>query len=105
MNDGFVVVAEFSVAPDARARFLDLVRRNADASVRNEPGCRRFDVLVPEQDGPVVLYEIYDTPEAFETHLATSHYAAFRDAIQDLSSSTVVRRFALDEHIKPKPPA
>jgi len=101
MSDGFVIIAEFAVVADARARFLDHVRRNAEASVRDEPGCRRFDVLVPEQDGPVVLYEIYDSPAAFEAHLATAHFAAFRDATRGISPPAVVRRFALDENVKP----
>lgn len=102
MSDGFVVIAEFGVpGGDARSRFLDLVRRNAAASVRDEPGCRRFDVLVPEDDSPFVLYEIYDSPAAFEAHLQTPHFAAFRDAVQGMTGPTAVRRFALHENIKP----
>lgn len=101
MSDGFVVIAEFGVAADRRARFLDLVRANAAASVRDEPGCRRFDVLVPEQDGPVTLYELYDSPEAFTAHLATPHFAAFRDAVQGMTDPAVVRRFTLHENAKP----
>ena len=101
MSDGFVVIAEFSVAADRRARFLDLVRANAAASVRDEPGCRRFDVLVPEQAGPVTLYEIYDSPEAFAAHLTMPHFIAFRDAVQGMTGPAVVRRFTLHENVKP----
>jgi quinol monooxygenase YgiN len=101
MSDGFVVIAEFAMRAGARPRFLDLIAHNAATSVRDEPGCRRFDVLEAEQDGPVVLYEIYDSPAAFAAHLATPHYAAFRDATQGLIETQVVRRFALHEHVKP----
>jgi quinol monooxygenase YgiN len=100
MSDGFVVVVEFSVGAEGRARFLDLVRANAAASVRDEPGCRRFDVLVPPQDGPVMLYEIYDSPAAFDAHLATAHFILFRDAVRELGATSVVRRYALHEHAK-----
>ena len=101
MNDGYVVIAEFAMRAEARQHFLNLIARNAAASVRDEPGCRRFDVLVPEQDGPIVLYEIYESPAAFVAHLATPHYAAFRDATQGLTDTQVVRRFALHENVKP----
>lgn len=101
MSDGFVVIAEFNVADGQRVRFLGLVRANAAASVREEPGCRRFDVLVPEQDGPITLYEIYESPDAFAAHLATPHFAAFRDAVRDMTDQAVVRRFTLHEHAKP----
>jgi len=102
MSDGFVVIAEFGVhGAEARSRFIDLVRRNAAASVCDEPGCRRFDVLVPDGDDPFVLYEIYDSPAAFEAHLLTPHFAAFRDAVQGMTEPAVVRRFALHENVKP----
>jgi autoinducer 2-degrading protein len=102
LSDGFVILAEFSIDPGAKARFLELVRANADASVREEPGCRRFDVLLPENGADkVTLYEIYDSPEAFQAHLATAHYAAFRDATANLCAEPAVRRFLLDEHAKP----
>lgn len=101
MNDGYVVIAEFAMGPEVRQRFLELIARNAAASVRDEPGCRRFDVLVPEQDGPIVLYEIYESPAAFAAHLATPHFAAFRDATQGLIGTQVVRRFVLHENVKP----
>ncbi len=101
MQDGFVILAEFTLVADQADAFLALVRRNAAASVREEPGCRRFDVLVPEDAEPrVVLYEIYDSPAAFEAHLASAHFIAFRDATAAMIAGRSVRRFGLDEHTK-----
>ena len=45
-----VIWVEFTLQPGTRAQFLDSVKRNAASSVQGEPGCRRFDVMVP-QDG------------------------------------------------------
>lgn len=100
--DGFVILARFRIAPGAMDEFLAQIRRNAAASVAHEPGCRRFDVLTPESgaDGEVVLYEIYDGVAAFDAHMRTPHFAAFRAATASIVLSAEVERFLLDEHTR-----
>jgi quinol monooxygenase YgiN len=56
---------------------------NAAASLANEPGCRRFDVLIPSPaSSTVALYEIYDDEAAFAAHLASTHFKLFAQSIQ-----------------------
>ncbi len=74
----FGLIVHFDIAPQAMDRFLALVRVNAESSVRDEPGCQRFDVLVdPAREGRVTLYEIYDDESAFAAHMKMPHVAAF----------------------------
>jgi quinol monooxygenase YgiN len=56
-----------------RNKFLDAMLLNAEASVRDEPGCATF-----------LLYEIYESQAAFEDHKLTPHFNACRAAIDDL---------------------
>ena len=53
------------------AAFRQLIDENARASCRDEPGCRRFDVLRTAASDPdrILLYEIYDDRAAFDAHL------------------------------------
>ena len=44
----FVITVDFTVKPGAMAAFRKLIDRNARDSCADEPGCRRFDVLVPK---------------------------------------------------------
>lgn len=89
-----VIIAEFDVKPGAMDAFLAAAREDAQASLRDEPGCRRFDVLTPDGGGDkVVLYEIYDDDAAFAAHMETPHFAAFRDAIADLEKSRRVGKY------------
>ena len=75
---GFVVIVDFRLKPGAFGSFRDLVAANAEASVRDEPGCRRFDILVPRGvRDRVMLYEIYDDEAAFEEHCRTTHFKRF----------------------------
>jgi len=74
----YVVMVDFRVKPGALAAFRRMIDENARASVRLEPGCRRFDVVEPEgEDDCVLLYEIYDDRAAFEAHMRASHFLAF----------------------------
>jgi autoinducer 2-degrading protein len=75
---GFVVTVEFRVKPGALDGFLGLVTENARLSVRTEPGCRQFDVVVPRgSNNSVFLFEIYDDEAAFESHKTTVHFGEF----------------------------
>jgi (4S)-4-hydroxy-5-phosphonooxypentane-2,3-dione isomerase len=75
---GYVITVDFRLHPGGRGAFRRLIDENARASVRDEPGCRRFDVLEPKGDADrIFLYEIYDDRAAFEAHLKTPHFASF----------------------------
>jgi quinol monooxygenase YgiN len=72
--------------------FRRLIDANAQASVADEPGCRRFDVLAHRRDADrILLYEIYDDRAAFDAHLKTPHFAVFdRDSAPLVADKTVV---------------
>lgn len=91
----FAVVVTFEIRPGDEAAFLDLVRQNARASVRDEPGCQLFDVCTdPGRPAEVFLYEIYDDAAAFEVHKTTPHFIDFDRASAPLVASKSVRTFA-----------
>jgi quinol monooxygenase YgiN len=82
-TSAYVIWVEFDIHPERLAQFTSLVRINAAASLANEPGCQRFDVLLPTPDrATVALYEIYDDEAAFAAHLASPHFKTFAAAIQ-----------------------
>ena len=75
---GYVVLVEFRLRPGTTERFRRLIDENARASVRDEPGCRQFDVVEPDgAPGSILLYEIYDDAAAFDAHKKTPHFASF----------------------------
>jgi quinol monooxygenase YgiN len=75
---GYVVLVDFRLKPGARDSFRRLVDANATASVRDEAGCRRFDVTeVRGEPDRILLYEIYDSEAAFDEHCRTAHFDEF----------------------------
>lgn len=98
----YAILVRFELKPGAFARFMELIAANAAASVRDEPGCFRFDVLtVGESSGQVTLYEIYSDRAAFDEHCRTPHFLSFRDAVAGLVDGQRVDEFQVAENAKP----
>ncbi|GLY17083.1 antibiotic biosynthesis monooxygenase [Kineosporia sp. NBRC 101677] len=78
----YVVLVTLDIDVQQEKDFLHEIQVNAEASLRDEPGCLRFDVLrVDAEPGRFLLYEIYRSQEAFEVdHRSTAHYARWRKA-------------------------
>ena len=90
---GLILIVELQLKPGTVDQFMRIVGDNAQASVRDEPGCIRFDVLRPEGEADrVVLYEHYVDEKAFAVHLRTAHYRAFERAGGPLVAAESVRR-------------
>jgi autoinducer 2-degrading protein len=78
----FVVVVEFSLHRGHAAEFRERVLQQALDSLSLEPECRVFDVCIdPEREDFVLLYEVYDSSEAFDAHLASAHFADFNATV------------------------
>lgn len=78
----FCVTVEFTIRPGAMADFMPRMRRQRDDSLALEEGCRTFEIWTGADQGDTVfLYEIYDSAEAFEVHLASAHFLAFAEDV------------------------
>ena len=86
-----VLVVTIDIKPEFTERFITAMLDDARGSVRNEPGCVRFDVI---QDGAnpnrIYLYEVYADKTAFDHHLTTPHFITWRDMVQDWFASPPV---------------
>ncbi|QHC71733.1 putative quinol monooxygenase [Rathayibacter sp. VKM Ac-2801] len=76
----FTVIVTLDVHPDRLETFTEGIRVNAEATLRDEPGCIRFDVHRSEESpNRFHFYEIYVDRESFEiAHRAAPHYAAWK---------------------------
>lgn len=92
----FVIIVEFNLEDGSFERFHAAVLENAERSLNLEPGCQRFDVLIPEgEKNRVVLYEIYEDVEAFEAHRKMPHFQEFDTDVQSCVRGRSLSRFLL----------
>lgn len=80
----YVIVAPIQIKEGHKEEFIKAMLEDAQGSVRDEPGCLRFDVI---QDGGdanrIWLYEVYRDEAAFQAHTQTPHLIKWRDTVAD----------------------
>jgi quinol monooxygenase YgiN len=82
---GFVVMGIWQVKTGSGSRFASVALRNAEASVRDEPGCLFFQVLADLADSDrFFLLEGFRASEDFAAHSTTAHFAAFAEVARPL---------------------
>jgi autoinducer 2-degrading protein len=90
----YAIIVDFEIEDGQIGSFLPLMTENAAASLRDEPGCRQFDVCQsPDDPQQIFLYELYDDRAAFEAHLGMPHFQAFDAATADMIRSKTVRAY------------
>ncbi|WP_428649125.1 putative quinol monooxygenase [Roseibium sp.] len=91
----FAVTVLFRIREGQMQAFMPLMIDNAQTSLKEEPGCSRFDVCTdPARPGEVFLYEIYDTGDAFKTHLETTHFKTFDTQVAGMIAEKTVQTYA-----------
>ena len=94
---GYVITVDFNLHPGALKQFLPLIVDNANRSRSVEPGCERFDVLIPKDSTDrVLLYEIYKDKAAFGEHLKAAHFLEFSAAAGSLVKDRKIVEYALE---------
>ena len=79
----YVVTVNFQIQPEHVAEFQAAMLVNARSAVEKEPGCRRFDVTVDENDpAHFFLFEVYDDEAAFQKHMTMDHFATVGRVIE-----------------------
>ena len=85
-----VLWVELAMAAGQKASYIARAARHRETVLANEPGCERFDVVVPDEaENMVMLYEVYTDEQAFETHVNTPYMAEYRE---DTASMIVERK-------------
>ena len=89
----YSIIVKTRLKPGKAEEFLAAMLPNAEASVRDEPGCHTFDVLQDKADPELFwLYEIYQNEAALAEHKLTPHYKASRAVVTDLIAEQSVIR-------------
>ena len=93
----FVITVAFDLHDGALHEFLPMIVENANRSRSVEPGCERFDVLVPKDSrNQVLLYEIYTDKAAFGEHLKAQHFLDFNSASARLIKAKRIVEYGLE---------
>jgi len=63
------IVATMKIVPGKRAEYLPHLMAHGKRCLANEPGTLRFEIMLPnDEPDTILLYEVYESPEAFDAH-------------------------------------
>ena len=73
------IVATIKTVPGKRDEYLKHLMAHGQRCLATEPGTLKFDILVPKEEADtLMLYEVYASPEAFQTHWTGSSIQQIR---------------------------
>ncbi len=80
----YVLIVTIKIKPGHKDAFIEAMLGDAIGSVRDEPGCFRFDVFQDEEDANTIyLNEVYKDKAALEAHTKMPHYIKWRETVED----------------------
>lgn len=86
----YSIFVTINIEPDRVGEFREASLGDAQGSVRDEPGCYRFDI---HQDAAVAtrfyLVEVYQDKQAFEAHLETPHFKKWISTVEEMFTEEI----------------
>jgi quinol monooxygenase YgiN len=65
----YAIVATITTVPGKRDEYLTFLKAHGKRCLATEPGTLQFEILLPQEEtDTIMLYELYASPEAFQTH-------------------------------------
>jgi len=91
----YAVCVTFKIKPGLIDSFMPAMQQQAKNSLDLEADCHQFDICTdPARPDEVFLYEIYETAEAFQVHLASEHFIKFDEATLDMVAEKTVSTYS-----------
>ena len=81
----YAIFVTIKIKPGFAEQFKEASLGDAQGSVRDEPGCFRFDIhQSPSDPNTFYLYEVYATQDDhLNAHRNAPHYVKWRETVQD----------------------
>jgi quinol monooxygenase YgiN len=87
-SDRYVRIAEIEIDPAHREKFESAIRDEIEAAVYVEPGVLAlYAVADTTNPARIVVFEIYADLEAYQRHLETAHFKAYKTATEGIVRS------------------
>jgi quinol monooxygenase YgiN len=88
----YVRIAEIEIDPIQSEAYLNALKEQIEASLRNEAGVvALYSVADKENPAHITVFEIYRNAEAYKTHIEAAHFKKYKAATQDIVKSLKLR--------------
>jgi (4S)-4-hydroxy-5-phosphonooxypentane-2,3-dione isomerase len=82
------IFVELQAKPEMFEAFRAAMLKHAAISLKEDPGCRQFDLFMPREPAhTVMIYEVYDDEASFQGHAKSKHTADHQAATKEMVAS------------------
>lgn len=102
-DEMLIRISEIHIHQDYLTEYISILKEEAEASVRLEPGVISiFPMFQKEDSTEFRILEIYRNKEAYESHLKTPHFKKYKTTTLDMVKSLkLTDMVAIDEETMP----
>jgi quinol monooxygenase YgiN len=92
--DAFAIFVEVKLKPNCLEAYLPLIKYDAEHSLKDEPGCKLFHILLPKENSDTIvnLYGVYKSEMAFKTYQQTQHFSRYFRETDNLVEKRTIKR-------------
>lgn len=103
-NGMMIRIAEIEIDSAYLDEYLSILKEEAAASVRLEPGVIAiYPIYQKEKPTEIRILEIYQDKEAYESHLQTAHFKHYKaNTLKMVKSLKLIDMTAIDEETMPR---
>lgn len=96
--EGMVRISEVQVHPEYLEEYLEILKEEAEASIRLEPGVISiYPMYQIENPTEIRILEIYASKKAYESHLATPHFKKYKTTtLKMVKSLRLIDMYTID---------
>jgi len=78
-------IAKIKVDANQLERYQVALNEQMNAAIQLEPGVLSYTVVADKKDASsITIFEVYASLEAYQSHIATSHFKKYKETVKDM---------------------
>lgn len=78
-------IAKIKVDSNQLASYTIALKEQMNTAVKQELGVLSYTVVADKKDATdITIFEVYASPEAYQSHIQTPHFKKYKDTVKDM---------------------
>lgn len=78
-------IAKIKIDPTQLAKYTLALKEQMNTAIKLEPGVLSYNVVADKKDATqITILEVYASPEAYQSHIATPHFKKYKETVKNM---------------------
>ncbi|MEY3631631.1 MAG: hypothetical protein RL408_1185 [Bacteroidota bacterium] len=78
-------IAKIKVDAKQLEAYKSLLKEQMNTAIKVEPGVLSYTAVADKKDATsIIIFEVYASAEAYQSHILTPHFKKYKDAVKDM---------------------